>query len=188
MDLFCTHSFHTYCYYEMTWNESSCKCGVRPVSDRMEAQFRERADAKQETYVTETITNLKATEGFAQDLRELKKNVAHARKAQKSLFTMCRARRAVFIEETRPFIERVHELQKDSVKGVRAAPESKLFRREYLSVRRKVRMMERKYPQFSPHRGIFSKLRLPPPWDMKYNLRKVGWRMKRVFRTMPRLF
>ena len=154
----------------------------------MEIEFRADIAAKEDADITESLSTLKATDGFAKDLRDLKKNIARAKKARKAFYAMCRARRVAFIAETRPFVERIRDLQKESVKGVRAAPESKTAHSEYLSLTRKLRVMEHKYPRFSPHRGLFRKLRLPTPWEMRYSMRAVGWRVRRFFRTSPRLF
>jgi CXCXC repeat len=188
VDLFCSHSFHTYCYCEMTWNENTCKCGVKVMSREMEETFRQNAAAKEDANVADWSGKLKKTDGFMKDLRELKKNVARARKARKAFFAMCRVRRAAFIEETRPFVTRIHELQKESVKGVRAAPESKAAQKEYLSIRHTLRMMERKYPQFSPHKGLFNQLKLPTPWEVRYSMRAMKWKVRWFFRTLPRLW
>ena len=188
VDLFCSHSFHTSCFCLVTWNEYRCTCGVRVLSREMEEKFRADALAKEEADVMQSFGRLKEVDGFSNDLRDLKKNIARARKARKAFYAMCRARRVVFIAETRPFVERIRDLQKDSVKGVRASPESKVAQTEYLSVRRKLRTMERKYPQFSPHRELYRKLRLPAPWEIRYTMRAVGWKVRRFFRTSPRLF
>lgn len=172
----------------MIWNEYTCKCGARVISRAMEDQFKADAAAKKEVYIEESLVKLKAEDGFVRNLRKLKKNVARARKARKAFYAMCRARRTVFIEETRPFVERIHELQKEGVKGVRAAPESKQAHKEYLSVRRTLRSMERAYPLFSPDKDLFRKLRLPTPWDVRYTMQFSTWKVRRFFRTVPMLF
>jgi hypothetical protein len=188
VDLFCSHSFHTYCYCEMTWNDNTCKCGVKVMSREMEENFRQNAAAKEEAHVADSSGKLKKTDGFMKDLRELKKNVSRARKARKAFFAMIQLRRLAFIAETRPFVERIHELQKESVKGVYAASESKEARKEYLCVRRKLRAMEIKYPLFTWHRGLFNQLKLPTPWEVRYSMRAVKWKVRWFFRTLPRLF
>lgn len=188
VDLFCLHSFHTFCYCSMTWEEYRCSCGESIISQAMLDQFRAAAQVSQVTDTSHVVDRLKAEDGFTKDLRELKKNIARAKKARAAFNRVCRARRATFIAETRPFVERIHYLQKASVKEVRASVEAKAVRSESMSVYKKLHAMERVYPQFKKDTMLYRMLRLGSPWRLRCSLRMSMWKMRRFFRTMPRLF
>lgn len=188
VDLFCLHSFHTFCYCSMTWEEYRCSCGENIISQAMHEQFRAAAQVSQANDASDVIARLKAQSGFTKDLRELKKNIARAKKARAAFNRVCRARRATFIEETRPFVERIHDLQIESVKEVRASVEAKAVRSENMSVHKKLHAMERLYPQFKKDSILYRMLHLGSPWRLRCSLRLSMWKMRRFFRTMPRLF
>lgn len=187
VDLFCLHSFHTFCYCSMTFQNYRCSCGEDIISHALRDQIRLTERTADIMSAENAVDTLKATDGFTKDLRDLKKTIARGKRAHVALNRVCRDRRHAFITETRPFVERIYDLQKNYVKEVSISVEAKALRSESRSVNKKLQAMERVYPRFKKDTTLYTMLHLGSPWRLRCILRPAMWKMKRFFRTKPRL-
>ena len=188
VDLLCSHSFHTLCFFSINEDNHSCTCGqnILPAEIREEMRIRERAKEEDEQEIV--ATELKAAPGFKKDLRELRSCLRSANKAQKSVFSLCREERTTFIAVSRPFVEHILELQKTSLNNILAKQEYKTFRIAQNKAARKLRFIEQTYPRFNRRYRLLRIFRLPSPWGLRMSIGFSQWRLKRFFKTLPRLF
>ena len=188
VDLLCSHSFHTLCFFGIDEDNRICTCGqdIFPAEMREEMRMRERAKekAEQETIVAE----LRAAQGFKKDLRELRSCLTSVSKAQTSLFSRCREERRTFIAVSRPFVQQILELQNTSLNNILAKQEYKTFRTAQNKVARKLRFIEQTYPRFSRGYSFLRMFRLPSPWRLRMSSGFSQRRLKWFFKTAPRLF
>jgi bifunctional DNA-binding transcriptional regulator/antitoxin component of YhaV-PrlF toxin-antitoxin module len=188
VDLLCSHSFHTLCFFGINEDNHSCTCGqnVLPAEIREEMRIRERAKEEDEQEIV--ATELKAAPGFKKDLRELRSCLRSANKAQKSVFSLCREERTTFIAVSRPFVEQILELQKTSLNNILAKQEYKTFRIAQYKAARKLRFIEQTYPRFNRRYRLLRIFRLPSPWGLRMSIEFSQRRLKRFFKTLPKLF
>lgn len=188
VDLLCSHSFHTLCFFGINKDNHSCTCGqnVLPAEIREEMRIRERAKEEDEQEIA--ATELKAAPGFKKDLRELRSCLRSANKAQKSVFSLCREERTTFIAVSRPFVEQILELQKTSLNNILAKQEYKTFRIAQNKAARKLRFIEQTYPRFNRRYRLLRIFRLPSPWGLRMSIEFSQRRLKRFFKTLPKLF
>ena len=135
------------------------------------------------------ITELKEAPTFLKDLRTLKKSIRSAKIARNAVFNICRVKQREFIAETRPYAERIRELQLKNKADAKKSPESKVLRLHRYRMGKTLRLFETKYPKFNHINYILMrKLKLPTPYDLR-NIGKWNSRsFRRFFRTKPRLY
>ena len=104
------------------------------------------------------------------------------------MFSLCKEERRTFIAVSRPFVEQILELQKTSLNNILAKQEYKTFRTAQKKVARKLRFVEQTYPRFNRRRIFLRIFRLPSPWALRMLTKFSNWKLKRFFKTLPKLF
>jgi len=173
----------------VTLNNPFCQCGLNIIPPDVYARRHEEeriaADRKADTI----ITQLKEQPTFLKDLRTLKKSIRSAKIAQGSVFEICREKQREFIAETRPYTERIRELQLKNKADAKKSPESKALRLYRCRMGKTLRLFETKYPTFNHINYILMrKLKLPGPYDLRNIGKWNSWSFRRFFRTKPRLY
>ena len=188
VDLLCSHSFHTLCFFSINEDNHSCTCGqnVLPADlyDEMRIREREKEEAEQEAVAVE----LRAAPEFNKNLRELRSCLLSVKRAQRSIFSLCREERRTFIAVSRPLVEQILELQKKSLNNILAKQEYKTFRTAQNKAARKLRFIEKTYPRFNRRYRLLRIFRLPSPWGLRMSIGFSQRRLNRFFKTLPKLF
>ena len=188
IDLLCSHSFHTLCFLGLGPDNQLCTCGRDVFPARIAEEFRIKERAKEEAENEKVAAELNANAEFKKDLRELRSCLSSVRKTRAALFSFCREERRTFIAETKPFVETILQLQKESVKRIRAKEEYKALRRAQTKAQKKMRFIDVTYPGFNRRHTFLRMFHLPSQWNLRYSLRSPNWRIKRFFRVSSRLF
>lgn len=188
VDLLCSHSFHTLCFFRINEENQLCTCGQNVLPDEIREEMRLRERAKKESEQETIVTELRANPEFKKDLRELRSCITSVSKAQKLMFSLCKEERRTFIAVSRPFVEQILELQMASLKNMCAKEEYKTFRTAQNRVARKLRFIKQTYPRFNHNYRLLRLFRLPTPWRLRMSITFSQRRLKRFFKTAPRLF
>ena len=188
VDLLCSHSFHTLCFFTINEEYQLCICGQNVLPDEIREEMRLRERAKKESEQETIVTELRANPGFKKDLRELRSCLTSVNKAQKLMFSLCKEERRTFIAVSRPFVEQILELQTASLKNMCAKEEYKTFRTAQNRVARKLRFINQTYPRFNHNYRLLRLFRLPTPWRLRMSITFSQRRLKWFFKTAPRLF
>ena len=188
VDLLCSHSFHTVCFFGIDEDNRQCTCGQNILPDELYDEIRIRERAKEEAEQEAVAVELRASPEFNKNLRELRSCLLSVKRAQRSVFSLCREERRTFIALSRPFVEQILELQKTSLNNICRKEEYKTFRTAQKKVARKLRFVEQTYPRFNRRRIFLRIFRLPSPWALRMSTKFSNWKLKRFFKTLPKLF
>jgi hypothetical protein len=170
-------------------NDPFCQCGLNIIPPDMYAQRRDEERVAADKNADTLITHLKEQPTFLKDLRTLKKSIRSAKIAQSAVFKICREKQREFIAETRPYSERIRELQLKNKADAKKLPESKMLRLYRCRMGKALRVFETKYPKFNHINYILlRKLKMPSPYELRNLGKWHTWSFRRFFRTKPRLY
>lgn len=189
-ELLCRHTYHTICLLNIvSLNNPFCECGQNIIPPHMYEQRNNEQRIAADRAADTLITELKEAPTFLKDLRTLKKSIRSAKIARNAVFNICRVKQREFIAETRPYAERIRELQLKNKADAKKSPESKVLRLHRYRMGKTLRLFETKYPKFNHINYILMrKLKLPTPYDLRNLGKWNSWSFRRFFRTKPRLY
>ena len=167
----------------------SCACTEPIIPHHLYATIREENDQREDMAATTLAAELKAEPTFSKDLIDLKKSIRNTKAAQTVLFAMCRRKRADFIQETRPYVERIYDMQKKNIADIKKSPELKELKRCGLHTSQMLRRFEARYTRFSRMKfRLLRKLKMPNCYELSKLGKFTRYRLRRLFGTKPRLY
>lgn len=179
-ELLCGHFFHTECViYEWEDHLRCPQCNIPLFTEEIRETIYARKVQREERKERRILQLMDMNEEFKKDIRLLKKEITHTRKAKNTFIKFGVDKKRVFQDNIRDIKSLLKVKKQEAIRELKVSSEMKVWKSARSRLQRKVNLFEQKYPSLTLRELMkIRSLKLPTSWNYRQLMNTYSYRYR----------